>query len=336
MRMTIRRLTPLSLLLAFAVAAPVWGADAPVTAAAVCADHPNQASAQRAKDTRDADGDGIYCESLPCPCLKPGSGSPPPPPPPPDPPKSKRKKRAQRIQARITSVVDGDTIKVKAFGAKRSFYTVRLIGIDTPETKKPGTPVECGGPEATVNMEELGFAQDGQGRRVVLTTDPTQDTFDRYGRLLAYVVTTGGTHLQLQQLADGWAKVYVFNRRFRQHKRFRRAQGRARGAKRGVWGDCGGNFHRKTQRRVSLAARFVPCGDITSVGAGVYNVEAKRVGCKHARWVAGRYNAILFGGPGSRAGIGRFRCRNRRLGIELNRATCTRPGGKVVRFEWGA
>jgi hypothetical protein len=48
--------------------------DPPIAhAAAVCADYPNQAAAQRAADTRDADGDGIYCESLPCPCLKPGT-----------------------------------------------------------------------------------------------------------------------------------------------------------------------------------------------------------------------------------------------------------------------
>jgi hypothetical protein len=42
--------------------------------AAVCADHPDQASAQRAADTRDADGDGIFCQSLPCPCATGGSG----------------------------------------------------------------------------------------------------------------------------------------------------------------------------------------------------------------------------------------------------------------------
>jgi len=41
--------------------------------AAVCADYPNQAAAQRAADTRDSDGDGVYCESLPCPCAGPGS-----------------------------------------------------------------------------------------------------------------------------------------------------------------------------------------------------------------------------------------------------------------------
>ena len=48
--------------------------------AATCSDYSTQAQAQRAADTRDSDRDGIYCESLPCPCLKPGSSSPPPPP----------------------------------------------------------------------------------------------------------------------------------------------------------------------------------------------------------------------------------------------------------------
>jgi hypothetical protein len=47
----------------------------PAASAATCDDYSSQAQAQRAKDTRDADGDGIYCESLPCPCLKPGDSS---------------------------------------------------------------------------------------------------------------------------------------------------------------------------------------------------------------------------------------------------------------------
>lgn len=46
-----------------------------VANAATCADHPNQASAQAAKDTRDADGDGLYCESLACPCAGKGGGA---------------------------------------------------------------------------------------------------------------------------------------------------------------------------------------------------------------------------------------------------------------------
>ena len=51
--------------------------------AATCADYSSQAAAQRAADTRDADGDGRYCESLPCPCATGGSTTAPPPPPPP-------------------------------------------------------------------------------------------------------------------------------------------------------------------------------------------------------------------------------------------------------------
>lgn len=67
-------------LLAALVAVVAWPAVSAATAedpptaraaAATCDDYANQAEAQRAKDTRDADGDGIYCESLPCPCLPP-------------------------------------------------------------------------------------------------------------------------------------------------------------------------------------------------------------------------------------------------------------------------
>ena len=73
------------LLLAVFVVVALCAAPAPADAA-TCADYPNQAAAQRAHDTRDSDSDGAYCESLPCPCLKPGasgasspsSQSPPP------------------------------------------------------------------------------------------------------------------------------------------------------------------------------------------------------------------------------------------------------------------
>jgi hypothetical protein len=75
------------LVAALIVAVMVWPTTTPAgapaaRAGATCADHPNQASAQRAKDTRDSDGDGIYCESLPCPCLPPDprAGSTPPTP----------------------------------------------------------------------------------------------------------------------------------------------------------------------------------------------------------------------------------------------------------------
>jgi hypothetical protein len=69
----------LALLAGFPVGAPAQPASHPeANAATTCSDHPNQAAAQRAADTRDPDGDGFFCESLPCPCLTPGAAGEPP------------------------------------------------------------------------------------------------------------------------------------------------------------------------------------------------------------------------------------------------------------------
>ena len=83
-----------------------------------------------------------------------------------------------------------------------------------------------------------------RGRRVTLTTDPTQATFDRFGRLLAYVTTKAGVSLETTQLSRGWAAVYVFGGKpFQRVARFRAAERRAHAAGRGAWKLCGGNFH---------------------------------------------------------------------------------------------
>ena len=182
-------------------------------------------------DRLDADDDGRACDSLPCPC---GSGSPAPKPEP--------KLRPVRIPARITSVTDGDTLHARSLASGHR-YTVRLIGIDTPETKKPGTPVECGGKKAGDNLRELSFHSTGAGARVTLTTDVTQDRRDRYGRLLAYVTRRDGKNLAEAQVRAGWAKVYVFARPFKLVDRFRAAARTAKQADRGNWGACGGDFH---------------------------------------------------------------------------------------------
>ena len=185
-------------------------------------------------DQLDSDGDGVACESNPCPCRGPGqspSAPPldsPPPPPPPD----------QRVSAVIVRVIDGDTVLART---DRGEVTVRLIGIDTPETKKRGTPIECGGREATRVMRR--FARVGE--RVTLATDATQDTFDRFGRLLAYVTGDNGRLLQMETLAKGWAKVYVFEDRFQRYARFATAQRSAKRARRGVFRRCGGKVHRR-------------------------------------------------------------------------------------------
>ncbi len=198
-----------------------------------CSDFASQRAAQnyfiakggprRDPDRLDSDGDGTACETLPCPC-KYGHGN-------------GGGHRGQRIKARIVHVVDGDTIRVRAKGTRRRYYDVRVIGIDTPE-KYGGR--ECGSAGASRSMRHLAPV----GVRVELVTDPTQDLFDRYSRLLAYVVRrSNGRDLGRTQIARGWAKVYVFERPFKRVHRYRRSAHRARRADRGVWGRCGGDFH---------------------------------------------------------------------------------------------
>ena len=76
--------TPVALALAtlaLVFATSAWSSPATsprAHAAATCADYPNQAAAQRAADTRDPDGDGLYCEDLPCPCARTRAPSAPP------------------------------------------------------------------------------------------------------------------------------------------------------------------------------------------------------------------------------------------------------------------
>src|SRR3954454_23873710 len=74
-----KRLLPILVLLLVGPAASAQAAPPIARAAAVCADYSNQAAAQHAADTRDSDGDGVYCEDLPCPCAGPGSSAPPAP-----------------------------------------------------------------------------------------------------------------------------------------------------------------------------------------------------------------------------------------------------------------
>jgi len=247
-----------ALVLAGVACALVVFLPSPASAAAKnCSDFANQAAAQAwlnaypgDPDGLDGDDDGVGCESLPCPCAGAGTtptppapvtpSAPPAAPPAPAPAQAQASPKILNVEARITSVIDGDTLKVRfAVGTKT---TVRLIGIDTPETKKPGTPVQCGGRAATARMKQLAF-RNGRGRAVTITSDPTQDLTDRYGRLLSYV-STSGTDFGRTMVSSGWAKTYVYKVSFQRVDQYRSAQKSARSAKRGVHRRCAGNFHR--------------------------------------------------------------------------------------------
>ena len=224
-------------LIAAAVAIGFSSAGADRAAAATCSDFPNQAAAQRAANTRDADGDGIYCETLPCPCLgKTGGSSGGSSGGSTAPKRTGRLGKFTRLPVTITSVVDGDTLKIRT--NKGVNTTMRVIGIDTPETRKPGVPVECGGKEATAFMTRLA-----KGKRGVIVADPTQDSVDKYGRALGYIQVRG-RDLGLALVRAGWADVYVYGGvPFKRVSRYRAAQEQARTRVLGVFATCQGDFH---------------------------------------------------------------------------------------------
>ncbi len=142
------------------------------------------------------------------------------------------------IDARVQRVVDGDTLKVRLRDGRRK--TVRLIGIDTPETVRPGSPVECGGPEASALMRRLVLDGEGRatrGRRVVLVRDPSQDAQDRYGRTLAYV-DAAGRDVGLKIVTAGWAQAVAFDGRYERQSEYDAAEATARERGRGMWRSC--------------------------------------------------------------------------------------------------
>jgi micrococcal nuclease len=126
----------------------------------------------------------------------------------------------------VVEVVDGDTIKVQMDG---QIYTVRYIGIDTPETKHPDRPIEWMGPQATEANRKLV-----EGETVLLEKDVSET--DQYGRLLRYVFLPGGTFVIAELVRRGYAQAVSYPPDVAYQDRFRALQQEAREADRGLWG----------------------------------------------------------------------------------------------------
>lgn len=243
-----------------------------------CSDFSSQAEAQHHMNAHPgdpdrldgSDQDGRACESNPCPCYygtgsgsqqpAPGPSPAPTPAPSPAPTPSPAPSpslpppvtspapaaadgdptaKTRRYRARISRVIDGDTVSVrlKRSGKRR---TVRLIGIDAPELRGKR---ECGAVKAKRLMRKwLTKKTRGRrkGRTVRLVTDPSQARYDRYGRMLAYVqLAKRNRDVGRRLLSKGWAKTYVYDGvRFRRHKKYAAAERAAKRRDRGGWGRC--------------------------------------------------------------------------------------------------
>lgn len=129
----------------------------------------------------------------------------------------------------IAYFIDGDTIAVNMNG---HVETVRFIGVDTPETHKPNTPVQCYGPDAAAYTK----ATIGSGK-VRLQADPLDTNRDRYGRLLRYIYLPNGTLLDEQLIQKGYGFAYL-GFPFEKSAQFAADQAAAQTAHLGLWGTC--------------------------------------------------------------------------------------------------
>ncbi|HVQ59903.1 MAG TPA: thermonuclease family protein [Solirubrobacterales bacterium] len=132
------------------------------------------------------------------------------------------------VRALVTRVVDGDTVEAR-FGGREE--DVRLIGIDTPETVKPDTPVQCFGPQASDFSHRL---LEGQRVRLVFGVERR----DIYGRLLAYAYLDRRM-ANAELLRRGLARTLTIPPNDRFAERFARLETAAARAGRGLWGACG-------------------------------------------------------------------------------------------------
>jgi micrococcal nuclease len=131
---------------------------------------------------------------------------------------------------RVVRVIDGDTVRVRL---RDETTTVRYIGVDTPESVKPGVPVQCFAKRASAFNRRLV-----EGKRVRLRFGP--EHFDRYGRLLAYVYVKeqSGRSVNARIVAGGYGRVLTIAPNTEHTHAYTRLEKNARSRGLGLWSAC--------------------------------------------------------------------------------------------------
>ena len=140
-------------------------------------------------------------------------------------------------RARVTRIVDGDTIVVEVLDHEsgpglgdtvpREEFRVRLVGIDTPESVNPRAPVECFAKEASAALDAL------VGGDEVFMVKDVEDV-DGFDRLLRYVYL-GEEMVNARLVANGYAHAYTYPPNIRHSELFVELQREARESERGLW-----------------------------------------------------------------------------------------------------
>lgn len=132
---------------------------------------------------------------------------------------------------RVVRVSDGDTVVIDRNGRD---LPVRLIGIDSPEVDSSYTKSECYGTEASAEAKRILT-----GTTVRLEIDGSQDLYDAYDRLLAYVYiasgTTTGMMVNEHMVREGYAREYTYRNAYSFRSDFVAAEKSAKSAQKGLW-----------------------------------------------------------------------------------------------------
>lgn len=171
-------------------------------------------------------------------------GDLPPPPPEPD---------GALAEAVVTRVIDGDTVEISGG------TDIRIIGIDTPETKDPRKPVQCFGVEATAQMKKLV-----EGKVVRLEINPG-DELDKHGRDLRYLML-GDIDVGAEMIRDGYAFAYRPFPHVRMDQ-YVQLEADAKAAKRGLWAPdtCAGDPNTGVLQNINTPAIAAPDTNPTPV-----------------------------------------------------------------------
>ncbi len=145
-----------------------------------------------------------------------------------------------KFRCEVVRVYDGDTFKCRLKGGKE--IKVRLIGIDTPESRK-NRKAERDAKRSYLSLEkilEMGrrateFTKSLLKRGTEVTLETDVQLLDRYGRVLAYVYLPDGRMLNELLLREGYAKVYTFPPNVKYVELFKEAQREARVGRKGLW-----------------------------------------------------------------------------------------------------
>jgi len=162
---------------------------------------------------------------------------------------------------KIIEVVDGDTVKAEGNG---KVETIRLIGVDTPETVDPRKTVQCFGQEAS-SFTKTALT----GKSVKLEADASQGNLDKYNRLLRYVLLEDGTNFNKSLLSEGYAYEYTYNIPYKYQVDFKAAQKAAENGDKGLWAAsaCDG----KTTKPQVAAPQPAPAPATTTAPSGNCN-----------------------------------------------------------------